>query len=129
MIVRESTAQELESIAKIEQQAQASAFISQMTFDEHQSNFEKEEIFYLSIVDINDAIVGYFILATEPGRASVEFRRIVIDRNHRGIGQEAIRKMEEFCISNLNRSRIWLNVYSDNEVGIHIYTKLGYQFD
>ncbi|MBO2649734.1 hypothetical protein I6M51_10365 [Shewanella algae] len=38
--------------------------------------------------------------------------------------------MEEYCLNELNASRIWLDVFDINEVGRHIYQKLGYcEFD
>lgn len=129
MIVRESTYSELEKIAMIEQQAHASAFINHMSLAEHEANFEKEEITYLSIVDSFKNLAGFFILASVPNESSIEFRRIVIDRGSVGLGQPAIRKMEQYCRSILGMSRIWLDVYADNDVAIHVYTKLEYQFD
>ena len=57
---------------------------------------------------------------------SVEFRRILIDQNRRGIGQAAIAAMENYCREQWNPKRIWLDVFEDNEIGRHIYQKLGY---
>lgn len=38
--------------------------------------------------------------------------------------------MEEYCLNELNASRIWLDVFAANQVGRHIYQKLGYcEFD
>ena len=34
--------------------------------------------------------------------------------------------MEDYCRRVFNVPRIWLDVYDDNEVGKHIYQKLGY---
>lgn len=34
--------------------------------------------------------------------------------------------MEEYCKQTLSSTRIWLDVYEDNEVGKYIYEKLGY---
>ncbi len=57
---------------------------------------------------------------------SVEFRRVVIDEQQRGVGQTAIRLMEQYCAQDLKRQRIWLDVYAANARGRHIYEKLGY---
>jgi len=129
MIIRRSKKSELEKFVQIEQQAHASAFINQMSLADHQANFENQQIVYLSIVDSENNTAGFFILACEPEGTSIEFRRIVVDRDRIGIGQSAIREMEKYCVSELGASRIWLDVYADNEIGIHVYTKLGYRFD
>ena len=42
------------------------------------------------------------------------------------VGQAAIIEMEGYCRHTLNVKRIWLDVFEDNEVGIHIYEKMGY---
>ena len=34
--------------------------------------------------------------------------------------------MERYCRDALDAGRIWLDVYEDNAVGIHIYEKMGY---
>ena len=70
---------------------------------------------------------GYFILALETDQKAVEFRRIIIDENERGIGQEAIKEMESFCRTQLGTERIWLDVYADNKKGKYIYEKLSYE--
>ncbi|HKJ54338.1 MAG TPA: GNAT family protein [Gammaproteobacteria bacterium] len=35
--------------------------------------------------------------------------------------------MESYCKANFKAKRIWLDVYEDNEIGIHVYEKLGYE--
>jgi|GEM_PF-5576781 len=61
MIIRESKASELEKITQIEQQTHASEFVNKLPLKEHQDNFEKDEIVYLSIVDSTDRVAGFLI--------------------------------------------------------------------
>lgn len=91
----------------------------------HLEEITKPNIFYLSILD-SDELCGFIILATEKGE-SVEFRRIVVSSKNCGIGQEAIRLMELYCKSKLYCKRIWLDVFSSNHRGRHVYRKLGYK--
>jgi RimJ/RimL family protein N-acetyltransferase len=44
----------------------------------------------------------------------------------RGIGQDAIAQMEHYVTEILGRSRVWLDVFEENERARHIYEKLGY---
>ena len=101
-------------------------YILPTSLEQHQTNFAQTDIIYLSITQQGE-LAGYFILAPEADSDSVEFRRIVIARKGRGIGQQAIPEMEKFCTRTLNCSRIWLDVYDFNPRGIHLYEKLGYR--
>jgi ribosomal protein S18 acetylase RimI-like enzyme len=125
--LRKSHKAELKTFAEMELQPHAEAFINSVDLTRHDKDFETDNIIYLSIVNDNFELVGYFILAQEPDTNTIEFRRILIDQQQRGIGQIAIRKMESYCRENLSADRIWLDVYDDNHKGKHIYQKLGYQ--
>ena len=124
--LRLSDISELVTFQAIENQPHARQFIIDTTTGTHRRNFADPDIVYLSIDNVAGKLAGYFILALERDTASVEFRRIVIDRDERGIGQAAIRQMERYCREELAAKRIWLDVFEDNEVGRHIYSKLGF---
>lgn len=123
--LRRSTVEELDIFHEMEQQEHAQSFINYTSLQTHREYFADPRIVYLSIEN-NEHLVGYFILALEADRV-VEFRRIVVDRHQRGTGQKAIGAMERYCREQLGASRIWLDVYEDNERGIHIYEKLGFK--
>ena len=125
--LRESKQEELETFMKMEQQPHAKAFINGTDFVTHQRNFKDRNITYLSIISKNGDLAGYFILAFASTKNEVEFRRILIDQHHRGIGQVAISKMETYCREKLGYKSIWLDVYEENVKGMHIYEKLGYK--
>ena len=109
----------------MDRQAHASRYVIQTGLDQHRQNFSNPAITYLAI-ERGDDFCGYFILVLEQGGDSVEFRRILVDQHQRGVGQAAIVEMEKYCREQWNPKRIWLDVYEDNEIGRHIYHKLGY---
>ena len=113
----------------MERQPHATSFVSANSIAEHESAFAASDIRYLTILDHEEAPVGFFILALEDDNETVEFRRIVVDSSRRGVGQVALGLMEDYCRTMLERSKIWLDVFDDNEVGIHIYEKFGYVLD
>lgn len=117
---------ELSFFSTLEKQAHAEPFINATSMRVHLTNFADPRFRYLTIELPGESIAGYLILVREPHETSVEFRRIVVDSKHRGVGQIAIAKMECFCQQELNASRIWLDVYEDNVIGRHIYEKLHY---
>jgi len=125
--LRKSEADELQVFVEMEQQSHAKKFINGDGLETHRNNFTDSNITYLSIENSSGELAGYFILASIPGDKLVEFRRVLIDQDHRGIGQLAITEMEGYCRDELGCDRIWLDVYEDNAKGRHIYEKLGYR--
>lgn len=125
--LRQSAARELKLFVSMELQTHASQFVNSADLESHQMKFNQPNIIYLSIDNDACAVSGFFILAIESDNESIEFQRIVIDEKYRGIGQLAIRAMENYCRNVLNAKRIWLDVYADNLKGMHIYEKLGYE--
>ncbi len=71
--------------------------------------------------------MGFVLLKLEDDKRSIEFRRIVVVEREKGIGQQVLNEIEKYCLNMLKRNRIWLDVFSFNERGIHIYEKHGYQ--
>jgi RimJ/RimL family protein N-acetyltransferase len=63
---------------------------------------------------------------SQESQDTVEFRRIVVASKGKGLGQLAIKEMEQYCAEHLNCSKVWLDVFESNSRGIHIYQKLGY---
>lgn len=122
----ESSKEDLKLFCEWEKLDGVGEFICPYTIEHHRQEFEKEEIIYLSIT-LNSQVVGFVLLKMEEDKKSVEFRRIVVGEKGRGIGQSALKKIEEYCFNKLQRERIWLDVFSYNERGIHIYEKQGYK--
>lgn len=125
--LRQSTSKELEIFDVMDRQDHARRFVIQTGLGQHQQYFDDPRITYLSIENSRGEFCGYFILVLETETGSVEFRRILIDQKKRGIGQAAIAEMENYCKNEFNVKRIWLDVFEDNKIGLHIYEKLGYE--
>ncbi len=124
--LRRARIDELPRVVELEGQPHAERFITPASLAEHQAAHARDDVEYLSILNAEGALAGFFILNIESGGESVEFRRIVVDAAEQGIGQAAITAMERFCAEELGVARIWLDVYDDNARGIHVYEKLGY---
>ena len=88
--------------------------------------FTDSDIVYPTIF-AGEALAGFFILALDEVESTIEFRRVVVAPSYRGIGQQAISAMERYCAVELNRHRIWLDVFMDNNRAKHIYKKSGYR--
>jgi diamine N-acetyltransferase len=127
--LHETKSDEIDFFQKMEMQPHAINYIHHTPLAMHKQNLENPNFIYLSIKKEALILVGYIILVLDNNGTDIEFRRILVDSDHRGIGQEAIALMEKYCKDNFNRKRIWLDVYEDNTRGIHIYEKLGYKYD
>ena len=125
--LRVSKPNELSLFAAMEIADDTAEYIFGWDVERHLAEFQKQEVIYLSILS-DDELAGFFILAIESDGESVEFRRIVVSNEKRGVGQAAIAAMEQYCRSKLKRRNIWLDVLEANDRGRHIYKKLGYQF-
>lgn len=124
--LRPSTREELEKLDAMDRQVHARGYVVQTGIETHRQYFDDPCITYLNILDSRGEFCGYFILVLEPDTGSIEFRRILVDQHRRGVGQAAIIEMEKYCKNIFQIDRIWLDVFEDNAVGIHIYEKLGY---
>jgi len=124
--LREARPDELLSFQQMDQDRDTRDHITRYTLAEHEREFARTDIVYLSICR-DSRLVGYFILALGADPASVEFRRIVVSCRGIGIGQAAIPAMEVYCREQLHCRRIWLDVFDSNPRGRHIYQKLGYR--
>lgn len=120
-----ATKKDVCSFVQMESAQDTSCYIIPYSEQQHIAQMEKQQIRYLSIFHEN-TLVGFVILALET-EDRVEFRRIVIANKGQGFGQTAMQMVEQYCKQELQKTRIWLDVFESNQRGIHIYQKLGYQ--
>ncbi len=123
--LRRTDESELIAIEAMEKAAGNSQWINAYSLAQHRELITDKNVCYLTILDC-ETPCGFFLLVKSG--ESIEFRRIVVTKKGQGIGQLAIRKMEQYCRTELAATRIWLDVYESNDRARHIYEKLGYEF-
>ena len=124
--IQESSEEDLNLFSSWENLDGIKEFICSYSIERHKEEFEKEDVIYLKII-YNSKPVGFVLLKLEDDKTSVEFRHIVVVDRGKGIGQKVLNEIEKYCINELKRKRIWLDVFDINKRGIHIYEKQGYQ--
>ena len=124
--VERAPVQDASLFAQLEQAPAAKQFVLPYSETEHARNILNSSFVYLRILDAGE-LVGFFILVLDSEPNSVEFRRAVVSDKGKGVGQSAITAMEQFCRTQLQRTRVWLDVFEYNNRGRHIYEKLGYE--
>lgn len=118
--------QDISRFIEMESAEDTNEFITPYSLTQHQNEMAKSNVIYLSIIS-GQQVVGFIILATVNNFVDVEFRRIVVAAKGKGLGQLAIKAMEQYCFKQLNSQRIWLDVFKNNERGQYIYKKLGFK--
>ncbi|MBQ4835844.1 MULTISPECIES: GNAT family N-acetyltransferase [Pseudoalteromonas] len=119
-----SEVEHIDTFIEMEQESDTEHFIIPYTRSQHLAQMRQTHTLYLSIF-CEGRLSGFFILV-KALTGDVEFRRVVIAKKHRGIGQQAIKEMALYCKVHLGAKRIWLDVFATNSRGIHVYRKLGY---
>ena len=126
VIVRKSEFGELYEFAKMNGQSHVANRLNIKSLEAHQKEYRNGNVIFLSLLNFNQ-LAGYIILVRENNTKNVQFKRILVDERHLGVGQRAILAMENYCITELKVNRIWLDVFKSNNRAIHIYEKLGYK--
>lgn len=122
--LRKSVTSEASAFVEMECSQDTKGFVIPYSLEKHASLIESNDVIYLSLYYENE-LSGFMILSQE-SQDVVEFKRIVVAFKGKGLGQLAIKEMEQYCTKNLNCARVWLDVFELNSRGIHIYQKLGY---
>lgn len=72
---------------------------------------------------------GYALVRLDRKSELFELRRIAISKKGVGYGREAMEALIWYAFEHCGANRFWLDVYPDNEIGIHLYEKLGMHRD
>lgn len=115
---------ELPAIADLEQ-GRARDYILPYSTERHRDEFKKPEMVYKS-VRADGGWIGFVILVLDPDGRSVEFRRIVISKPGHGYGKQVLSMIDHICRDELNRNRIWLDVFETNTRARSLYERSGY---
>jgi RimJ/RimL family protein N-acetyltransferase len=82
-------------------------------------------VIYLSIFSKAIKLAGYCVLEKEHNINEIRLKRIRVDQNYLGIGQEAILEVERYCLRCFNTRRLWLDIFKTIIKARHVYKKLG----
>lgn len=122
--LRDTTIDELARIAAMERSG-ADGFVIPCTLERHRREFARKGVVYKSLYR-RDEFIGFVILVLEADGTTVEFRRIVVSEPGRGYGSIALNLVHDLSRSQLSRTRVWLDVFEENDRARHVYEKSGY---
>jgi len=121
MHLNKSTKEELNTFFHLSQQKHIGQNLNPKTLEQFQHEFEMKSIIFLSVMS-DDKVIGYVILVDEEKTA--QLKRIVIDEQYLGSGKNALELVEQYCVKELEKHTLWLDVYADNHRAISLYEKL-----
>lgn len=125
LILKNTKPEELKHICEMEL-GEARKFIIPYTIERHQTEFEKPDVAYKSVL-LKEGCIGFLILVLDADGHSVEFRRIVITKPGRGYGKQVVDMVDRICRDELGRNRIWLDVFETNNRAHYVYEQCGYK--
>ena len=130
LVIRAAIKEDIHWIMALEQDEENKNFVFQGSYEDHLKEIEKKATYLCIVEEKNSSIkVGYFIGAYDAANDTFEFRRFVIDAKGKGYGTEVTKALMDYAFHTLNVNRFWLDVFTYNSTGIHIYEKLGLQRD
>jgi RimJ/RimL family protein N-acetyltransferase len=118
---------QLELFQAMELDPDTEPFIIAESVDQHRRRFRRDDVVYKAVLDGGGYVVGFIILILDPDQRSVEFGRIVIARKGKSYGSRAVALVEQVCRRELDRRRVWLDVFEFNARARHVYESNGYR--
>lgn len=122
----DTTGAHLDALCAMEREADTSPFILATSRETHHRQLGDPAGRYKSILGPGDEMVGFVILKLDPDGRSVELARIVTACKGRSYGTRAMSLVEAVCRDQLDKSRIWLDVFEFNHRARRVYEKCGY---
>ena len=118
---------QLDHFQLMEQAEDSRSFIIPYSKEKHGQEFNRGNVLYKSVSNDQNELVGFIILLLDGDGHSVELRRIVIADKGKTYGSRAMRLIERVVRDELERDRIWLDVYEFNRRAQHVYENSGYR--
>jgi len=105
-------------------------FVHFYSKEKHLELLDDTNCLHLSVFrrDVNELIGHVILFGLQTGRKVLEFRRITITQPGNGYGRETLILIQKMCFETLLFESIWLDVYDDNSLAIHLYESEGFSF-
>jgi len=118
----------IERVMQLENHPEHRKFIMPYDKKRHLQCLRNEDEEHLSIVNVSREFLGFIILAgLKSIPRSMEFRRIVVADQGKGIGRECLQLICRYCFKIKAFHKLWLDVFEDNERAIKLYVSAGFQ--
>lgn len=121
---------EIDVLMEIEHDPSNSIYIWTNTREEHIDELDNPDVWTLAVKRKKDGyIVGYLIADLDLESEWMELKRIAFREKKQGYGKEMINAMLKKAFEDMKLNKVWLEAYSDNTVGRHLYESIGFHID
>lgn len=120
---------DLNFVIESENESENAKYIGNWSKDKHLESLSNSDILHLIIEDSKtNQLIGYIIMAgLDNPNHNVEFKRFVICNKGKGFGKESLKLIKEYCFSELNAHRLWLDVRYKNKRAQSVYKSQGFK--
>lgn len=100
------------------------------TAEEHEKELSDPNVWTLAVKRKADGyIVGNAIIDLDYESEWMELKRIAFREKNQGYGREMITALVKHAFEEMKLNKVWLEAYTDNVVGNHLYESLGFHVD
>lgn len=100
------------------------------TAEEHEKELSDPNVWTLAVKRKEDGyIVGNAIIDLDYESEWMELKRIAFREKNQGYGREMITALVKHAFEEMKLNKVWLEAYTDNIVGNHLYESLGFHVD
>ena len=100
------------------------------TAEEHEKELADPNVWTLAVKRKEDGyIVGNAIIDLDYESEWMELKRIAFREKNQGYGREMITALVKHAFEEMKLNKVWLEAYTDNAVGNHLYESLGFHVD
>lgn len=122
--IRETREKDLDFVLEAENEASRTAYVKKDSKATHLKMMHTKGMDHF-VVERNNQLIGYLV-GVHDDENQYELRRLVIVKRNCGYGRRVIEHMIKRAFTELNCHRFWLDVRSHNEIGLHLYEKMGF---
>lgn len=102
-------------------------FVFQYSFEEQQQVVDSKDQLHLKLIDNQGIMIGFIILrGLQNPNLSVELKRILIHEKGKNYGKTTLQLLQNLVFEELNKHRLWLDVFPDNTRAQHVYKSVGF---
>ena len=130
LILEPFTPEELPILMEIEHAPENSKFTWTNTAEEHEKELSDPNVWTLAVKRKSDGyILGNAIIDLDYESEWMELKRLALREKNQGYGREMITALVKHAFEELKFNKVWLEAYTDNAIGNHLYESLGFHVD
>jgi RimJ/RimL family protein N-acetyltransferase len=130
VVVREGTAADLGWVYDAERQPGYEWLVGQWTRDEHAAAVQRPDTRYLIAAVPGSGPVGFVILQPLADvHEGTKLKRVVVTQPGQGCGPRMLRATFDWVFAHTDSTRLWLDVFTDNERAQRAYRTVGMRQD